>query len=192
MTDDKRVSSFPGSVERWNQHFGENVPETLSKIIFKDCQPPKGDTPHGCRGDCPPKRFKDVCRKMEHHNEKYLKQAVTFFSTCPSNIVKIKPVANNFQIVKFSDFEFRKVVAHKESATPTVIKLILRGYCFDWHLRENETPTIHLYIVTFFAGPAQEGDERFPPPLSGTALQSPGDTDILAMAQFSEIQEVGK
>ena len=188
LTDDGRVSDYSDTVQRWNEYTGDNVPETLHRIIFEKCHPPKdknGKKPRRCDIGCPTEQFKAVCRKIDTYNETYLQRAVTFFGKCPSNLTKMIDVENCPHTHEFIDVEFRESTYFSQSPQSTIVKLILRGYCFGWN-SSSISPTIHLYLRTFFVGPEDERDKSF----KAFALHKSGDTDILAMAQFSNIEEV--
>jgi len=185
LTDDKRVSNYPGSVKRWNAYTGMNVPATLQNIIFKECSPPSSPKQRRCNDDCPENCFTDVNRKISSYKKKYMKQAVTFFEKCPTNnIVYICNVHNNQYVKEFCDLRFYDSADCPGEETRSIIRLFLKGYCYNWNVRD-EIPLIHLHFVTFYIGP----DDEKPFPCYFNVKEYKNKT-VLAVGNFSEIKEV--
>ncbi|MEE4359659.1 MAG: hypothetical protein V2I97_24520 [Desulfococcaceae bacterium] len=182
LTDDSRVSNYPGSVKRWNAYTGMNVPETLQNIIYKKCTPPRSS---GRCDKCPENRFTDVNRKIRSYKRKYLEQAVTFLKKCPTNKVKICNTHNHQNIRELCDLEFYEVAKYPENKTPSVIRLVLKGYCYNWNVKD-EVPLIHLHFVTFYIGP--DDGSRFP--YYSNLKNDKKNMNLIAVGKFSEIKEV--
>ncbi len=188
LTDDPRVSDHPGSLKRLNTYTGLEVPEHLKDTVFKNCPAPRQKPSSRCNPGCPDEHFSNVNQQLAGNwNQTYMQHAVTFFEKCPTNKVKICMAHHHYaHIRKFSKLEFFEVVpCQNNTQKPSVVKLILDGYCYNWD-EPGEIPTVHLHFVTFFVGK----DDRKPFSAYGHLQNNSQNPSPLLVGTFSDLQKV--
>ncbi|GBC60134.1 hypothetical protein DENIS_1079 [Desulfonema ishimotonii] len=105
------------------------------------------------------KIFKNVHKKIRTACERYLRRAIIFFPQHTDKALRIwqdrksqcgKPKFIEVDCLnKIENNIFRQALGQEELERNEI--LILRGYSYDWDSAEE--PTIHLSIVTMYAGP---------------------------------------